>query len=56
MKDYDAEMEEYYDLRDTNRRVDSFTKQIAGKKAIPLRQQLIQQAEAQGFRFYDLKE
>ena len=56
LKDYDAEMEEYYDLRDTNRRVDSFTKQIAGKKAIPLRQQLIQQAEAQGFRFYDLKE
>ena len=33
LKDYDAEMEEYYDLRDTNRRVDSFTKQIAGKKA-----------------------
>ncbi|WP_287771560.1 NADPH-dependent oxidoreductase [Megasphaera sp.] len=56
LKDYDAEMEEYYDLRDTNRRVDSFTKQIAGKKAIPLRQKLIQQAEAQGFTFYDIEE
>lgn len=51
LEDYDEEMEQYYDMRDMNRRVDSFTKQIAGKKAVPLRQKLIQQAEAQGFKF-----
>ncbi|QNQ82706.1 NADPH-dependent oxidoreductase [Lactobacillus sp. PV037] len=32
LKGYDEIVETYYDLRDTNRRVDSFTKQIAGKK------------------------
>lgn len=51
LEDYDEEMEQYYDMRDMNSRVDSFTKQIAGKKAVPLRQKLIQQAEAQGFKF-----
>ncbi|WP_295292699.1 NADPH-dependent oxidoreductase [Veillonella sp.] len=56
LEDYDEEMEQYYDMRDTNRRVDSFTKQFAGKKAVPLRQKLIQQAEAQGFKFYDVKD
>lgn len=56
LEDYDEEMEQYYDMRDTNRRVDSFTKQVAGKKAVPLRQNLIQQAEAQGFKFYDVKD
>ena len=56
LEDYDEEMEQYYDKRDTNRRVDSFTKQVAGKKAVPLRQKLIQQAEAQGFKFYDVKD
>ena len=56
LEDYDEEMEQYYDMRDMNRRVDSFTKQIAGKKAVPLRQKLIQQAEAQGFKFYDVKD
>lgn len=56
LEDYDEEMEQYYDMRDTNRRVDSFTKQVAGKKAVPLRQKLIQQAEAQGFKFYDVKD
>ena len=28
LEDYDEEMEQYYDMRDTNRRVDSFTKQV----------------------------
>ena len=56
LEDYDEEMEQYYDMRDTNRRVDSFTKQVVGKKAVPLRQKLIQQAEAQGFKFYDVKD
>lgn len=56
LEDYDEEMEQYYDMRDMNRRVDSFTKQVAGKKAVPLRQKLIQQAEAQGFKFYDVKD
>lgn len=56
LEDYDEEMEQYYDMRDTNRRVDSFTKQVAGKKAVPLRQKIIQQAEAQGFKFYDVKD
>lgn len=32
LKDYDAKVETYYDLRDTNRRIDSFTKQITGPK------------------------
>lgn len=32
LEDYDEEMEQYYDMRDTNRRVDSFTKQVAGKR------------------------
>lgn len=29
---YDQEVSQYYDLRDTNRRIDSFTKQIGGAK------------------------
>ena len=29
LKDYDAEVHEYYDLRDLNNRVDEFTTQIA---------------------------
>lgn len=32
LKDYDQEVTQYYDLRDANRRIDSFTKQIAGAK------------------------
>lgn len=48
---YDEEMEEYYDLRDTSRRVDSFTKQVAQKTAQshPKRSAIIEQARAQGF-------
>lgn len=53
LEEYDEEMGQYYDLRDTNRRVDSFTLQIAKKSQnpTPMRQKLIQQAEAQGFKF-----
>lgn len=32
LKDYDDVVTTYYDLRDANRRIDSFTKQITGKK------------------------
>lgn len=31
LADYDAEMTTYYDLRDANRRVDSFTRQVLGR-------------------------
>ncbi|MDU0479464.1 NADPH-dependent oxidoreductase [Staphylococcus chromogenes] len=31
LADYDAEMQTYYDLRNANQRVDSFTKQVLGK-------------------------
>ena len=53
LEDYNEEMSQYYDLRDTNKRVDSFSLQIAKKaqSPVPMRQKLIQQAEAQGFRF-----
>lgn len=32
LADYDQVVQTYYDLRDTSRRIDSFTKQITGKK------------------------
>lgn len=32
LSDYDQEVTTYYDLRDANRRIDSFTNQIAGAK------------------------
>ena len=32
LADYDKEVAQYYDLRDTNKRIDSFTHQIAGEK------------------------
>ena len=32
LKDYDEIVQTYYDLRDANRRIDSFTNQINGKK------------------------
>ena len=32
LKDYDQVVTTYYDLRDSNRRIDSFTKQITGSK------------------------
>lgn len=32
LRDYDKVVTTYYDLRDSNRRIDSFTKQITGAK------------------------
>ncbi|WP_179231195.1 nitroreductase family protein [Limosilactobacillus reuteri] len=32
LSDYDQEVTTYYELRDANRRIDSFTNQIAGAK------------------------
>lgn len=32
LKDYDQVVTTYYDLRDTNKRIDSFTKQVTGEK------------------------
>lgn len=32
LADYDKKVAQYYDLRDTNKRIDSFTHQIAGEK------------------------
>lgn len=54
LKDYDAEMRTYYDLRDANRRVDSFTNQVVTrlKNVIPKRQEILNVVKKQGF---DLK-
>lgn len=51
LEEYDEEMSQYYDLRDTNNRVDCFTLQVVKRlqSANPSRQRLIQHAEAQGF-------
>ena len=52
--DYDAEMRTYYDLRDANRRVDSFTNQVVTrlKNVNPKRQEILNVVKKQGF---DLK-
>ncbi len=54
LKEYDEEMTTYYDLREANRRSDSFTRQVAQKLTggIPQRQAMIRQIISQGF---DLK-
>lgn len=54
IKDYDQEMQTYYDLRDTNRRVDSFSNQVVTilKKASPKRSDIVRSIQKQGF---DLK-
>lgn len=54
LADYDDEMTTYYDLRDANRRSDSFTQQVEERmtKGIPARQALVNDIVAQGF---DLK-
>lgn len=53
LADYDEEMQEYYDLRDANRRVDSFTLQVVKKLqgVNPKRQKFIEYAKLQGFKF-----
>ncbi|MDY3118258.1 MAG: NADPH-dependent oxidoreductase [Peptoniphilus sp.] len=50
--DYDRDMQTYYDLRDANRRVDSFSKQVVTrlKSATENRAALVKIAEEQGFR------
>ncbi|MDQ0508462.1 nitroreductase [Peptoniphilus ivorii] len=51
LADYDEEMKTYYDLRDANRRVDSFTDQVVTRleKATRKRAELAVIAEEQGF-------
>ena len=53
LKDYDQEMQTYYDLRNTNRRLDSFTLQVAKKinSHNPTRQELLNIVKDQGFIF-----
>ena len=53
LKEYDAQMQTYYDLRDTNRRLDSFTLQVAKRINAhnPTRQELLNVVRDQGFIF-----
>lgn len=54
LKEYDEEMTTYYDLRDANRRVDSFTNQVVKKLKSPLprRQEMLNIVKKQGFNLY----
>lgn len=51
IQDYDKEMTTYYDLRDANRRVDSFSDQVVEKLtvSIPGRQDILRAIHQQGF-------
>ena len=51
LKDYDAEVHEYYDLRDLNNRVDEFTSQIAKTmdKSVANRANTLKDLQEQGF-------
>ncbi len=51
--EYDEEMQTYYDLRDANNRVDSFSNQVVTrlKSATPKRSQLLRVVKDQGFDF-----
>lgn len=53
LSDYDELMQSYYDLRDTNRRLDSFTHQVAKRINAnnPTRQELLNVVRDQGFIF-----
>ena len=53
LKEYDELMQSYYDLRDTNRRVDSFSLQVAKKAVNPSlrRAEIMNIIRAQGFDF-----
>lgn len=53
LKEYDAQMQTYYDLRNTNRRLDSFTLQVAKRINAhnPLRQEILNIIQDQGFIF-----
>lgn len=52
IKDYDEVMQTYYDLREANKRVDSFSRQVVGKleNVIFERADLLNVAEKQGFK------
>jgi len=52
IKDYDREMTTYYDLRDANRRVDSFSDQVVAKLnvSMPNRQGMLKVIGQQGFK------
>jgi nitroreductase len=52
VKDYDEEMQNYYDLRMGNQRMDSFSEQVAAKYQMFMekRQGLLKVIEKQGFR------
>ena len=54
LKDYDAEVHEYYDLRDLNNRVDEFTTQIAKTmdKSVANRANTLKDLQKQGFFIY----
>lgn len=54
LKDYDEIVHQYYDLRDANRRVDYFTKQISDgmNRKHPGRMKLLQHIQKQGFMLY----
>jgi FMN reductase (NADPH) len=51
ISDYDEEMQTYYDLRNINQRVDSFSNQIVSKltTANPMRQDILNVIKDQGF-------
>jgi nitroreductase len=51
IKDYDEEMQTYYDLRDTNRRSDSFSNQVVARynSINPKRQKILEVISRQGF-------
>ena len=52
LKDYDEEMQTYYDLRDANKRVDSFTDQVNAKNSIEIakRSEIFEIIKKQGFK------
>ncbi|HOW23055.1 MAG TPA: NADPH-dependent oxidoreductase [Sedimentibacter sp.] len=51
IKDYDIEMQTYYDLREANKRVDSFSNQVVTKliNTIPKRSEMLRIMKKQGF-------
>lgn len=51
LKDYDEEMSNYYDLRNANQRVDSFTNQVVQKlkNSLPKRRDILKVIAKQGF-------
>lgn len=54
LKDYDQVMNTYYDLRDANKRVDSFTNQVVAKANRPhqKRQEILNNVQKMGFDLY----